>query len=219
VRIVVSGTGTEVGKTWVARMLATRVRGAGYSCVALKPVESGGDEDSKALADACAKDHADALYRFAPAVGPHLAAQRAGVEIDLQSCCDWVRSRAVGADVEIVELAGGLLSPLQARQTNADLLRRLNPEKWIAVASDRLGVLHEVKALMLCAQVLGLAAPIVVLDEPEHADASTGTNESSLRWAGTCEVVARFQRGPGAAAQNALAADRLIEALGLTRRG
>jgi dethiobiotin synthetase len=217
VRIAVSGTGTEVGKTWVSQALTRGLRSAGYRCAAIKPIESGGDMDSRALAEACDAAHAQSPYRFQDPLSPHLAAQRAGVTIDLEACAAWVERAANDADVVIVELAGGLLSPLTARTTNADLLRLLHPQKWLVVAPDRLGVLHDLKALLICVQHLGLDSPLVVLDEPARPDASNGTNESSLLWAGTCAVAARFRRGRHAETENAKAASLLIQSLGLTR--
>lgn len=213
--IVVSATGTDAGKTWLSTLLARRLQALGRRCLAVKPVESGGHADSLALADACGAA-APPLYRFDDPVGPHLAAQRAGQQIDLDACCAWVQAAHARTQVLIVELAGGLLSPLNQRQTNADLLRSLKPDAWIAVAPDRLGVLHELNALMLSVRSLGLSPPVVVLNEPPVLDPSSGTNEASLHWTATCTVGARFSRDCAARAANGAQTERLLRALGLT---
>jgi len=218
VRIVVSGTGTDVGKTWVSAALVARLQVLGRRSFALKPIESGGNADAMTLAQASGSVLYDAPYCFEAAVGPHLAAQRAGVAIDLETCVSWTERSALafGAEDVVVELAGGLFSPLTDRHTNADLLRMLCPDKWITVAPDRLGVLHDLKALLFCAQQLGHEPPTVVLNDPDRPDASTGTNEASLHWAGTCSPAARFRRGPHAVAHNEDALARLLCALCLT---
>lgn len=194
-KIVVSGVGTDVGKTWLTVALTTWVRGQGRSCIALKPVESGGNADSHALGEASQFHVEPAPYRFEQAIGPHLAAHRLGVTIRPEVCVDWVERCSSGFEIAIVELAGGLLSPLSPRHTNADLLKALAPDAWIAVAVDRLGVLHDVKALLLAAQSVALAVPAVVLNSPLKPDASTGTNADELEALGTCRVRGNFLRG------------------------
>lgn len=214
-RIVVGGVGTEVGKTWTSVALTQWLRSQGKRCIALKPVESGGDADSRALEQASGFHVEPSPYRFEPPISPHLAARRAGVTIEPGACADWVQRCSRGFEVTLVELAGGLLSPLSNAHTNADLLKRLAPDAWIAVAVDKLGVLHDLKALMIAAQSLELTRPLVVLQAPLTPDDSTGTNEAELESIGTCKVSASFPRGrPDESPAQAQAA-RLAAALGL----
>jgi hypothetical protein len=55
--------------------------------------------------------------------------------------------------------------------------------------------LHDTKALMLAVEHLRLARPVVVLNAPEIADRSTGTNAHELSRLGTCVVAACYPRG------------------------
>lgn len=191
-RVVVVGTGTGVGKTWVARALAGAFR-LQCSVVALKPVEtgiegdgagaSGGLSDARLLADTSTEIVRSAPYRFAPPVSPHLAARDAGTSIDLQQILTYVQSYesiSHAVDVSVIETAGGLFSPLGPGLTNFDLARALEPACWVLLAADSLGVLHDVTATVGLARSLGRVPDFVVLSAARPADASTGTNAAEL---------------------------------------
>ena len=184
VRVAVIGTGTGVGKTHFSVALLHALSLQGRSAVGLKPVESGlGTEESDAARLAGASTfHVKhvAPYRFADAVSPHLAARRAGVEITPARIVDWVAECA--APWTIIETAGGLLSPLAPSITNLDLLQMLAPDLIVLVGVDRLGTLHDVAAclLALASDPATLPNPTVVLQSPEVADTSSGTNAEEL---------------------------------------
>lgn len=192
-RVVVVGTGTGVGKTWVASAL-TKALGRRCAVVALKPVETGVAEtegvsesgqqpDAKLLADASTEVALLAPYRFAPPVSPHLAARQARTVIELERILTYVQHHesSLGAlDVTVVETAGGLFSPLATELTNFGVARALDPACWILVAPDSLGVLHDVSATVGLARHLGRAPDFVVLSAARPPDASTGTNAAEL---------------------------------------
>jgi dethiobiotin synthetase len=206
VRVVVVGTGTGVGKTHLSVALLYALGLQGRSAVGLKPVESGlgeGESDAARLA-AASTFHVKhpAPYGFPDPVSPHLAARRVGVEISPARIVDWVA--ACAAPWTIVETAGGLLSPLALSLTNLDLLQMLAPDIVLLVGVDRLGVLHDVGACLLA--LADDPAPVVVLQAPELADRSTGTNAAELVTLGMVQHVAVVPRG--------LASDRpLVEAM------
>src|ERR1700733_14533830 len=115
--IVVAGTGTDVGKTHVATALV-RAWGAGCAVVGYKPIETG--VDSGPGADARRLAEASTFHVQRPAFGyafplpilPHLAARRGGVVLDFGNLVGQVAElRALAAGV-VVELAGGLFTPL-----------------------------------------------------------------------------------------------------------
>lgn len=192
-RVVVVGTGTGVGKTWVGATLARALQRR-CSVLALKPVETGVDEasdaiasgelsDAAVLAAASTATPAPGPYRFAPPVSPHLAARRAGATIELARILTYVQHHesSLGAlDATVVETAGGLFSPLGPDLTNFDVARALDPACWVLVAPDSLGVLHDVSATMGLARRLGRTPDFVVLSSARPPDASTGTNAAEL---------------------------------------
>jgi len=185
--VLITGTDTGVGKTVVACGLGRLLARDGVSVVAVKPVESGcgevpgGGEDGVLLAEATGQDAPQtALVRLRTPVAPPVAAEREGVELDMNAWCKEILALAKATDVLLVEGAGGLLSPLTWEASALDLATSLETSV-IVVAPDRLGSLNHT---LLTIEVLESAdVPLlgVVFVAPESADESTGTNADSLR--------------------------------------
>lgn len=186
--VTVVGTGTGIGKTHLAVALirALAVRGP---VVAWKPVESGvsgalGD-DEVALA-AVSSLHVPSLRLRAP-LSPHLAARREGVVIEPAALHARWLALAETWPTLVVELAGGLCSPLDDELDHAQWLALAPPAvrarlRLVLVAPDRLGALHDVAATLHAAAAHGLASAIaaIALAPPATADAATGTNAAEL---------------------------------------
>jgi dethiobiotin synthetase len=133
----ITGTDTEVGKTYIACKLIKHYVALGYKVVGMKPVAAGCDwvdgawlnEDVKLLTAASnvqAPTHLINPYSFKEPIAPHIAAQHEGVIIDLQLIVDAYQQLTQLADIVIVEGAGGLLVPLGDDHTLADLVAQLN---------------------------------------------------------------------------------------------
>jgi len=183
--LLVTGTGTEIGKTFVATALVRAWASGGKRIAGVKPVESGviGEpEDVAALAKASTFAlPSPSPYLFAAPVSPHLAARAEGRRISLDVIIPWIEAIRAAADGTVLELPGGLFSPLTDRDTNADLAASLKPTFSVLVTCDRLGVLHDVQAATRAAAPLGLRFDAIVLSAPTTPDASTGTNAAELR--------------------------------------
>jgi dethiobiotin synthetase len=187
-RLLIAATGTGVGKTHVARLLvrALRARFGDEHVVAMKPVESGAPyDDARALGSPAPR------YALPEPLSPHLAARRAGVSIELGAIAKWVEAQEAGIALSgtmlpypqswsVIETAGGVLSPLAPGLRNFELMRALDPSRWILVAPDRLGVLHDLAATLTALAHLGREPDYVVLSTPSP-DASSGTNAAELR--------------------------------------
>ncbi len=139
--LVVAGTDTGIGKTVVAalcvRALAARRPGAGY----WKPVQTGDDDDTTTVGRLAA----GVDVRFTPPrwslplpASPHEAARAAGVVIDPAALA---HDLAVLPGDTVVELAGGLLVPLDDKTTQLDVLARVRP-RLVLVARAGLGTLN-----------------------------------------------------------------------------
>lgn len=198
-RVVVLGTGTNVGKTYVTSCLARGLREV-TTVLALKPVESGATPgetgDAGAIAAAAGHEARLSPWRFARPVSPHLAAREQGVALDVGEVSDWVRTeeRRAAAAVSLVETAGGAFSPLGAAVTNVELALALEPALWLLVAPDALGVLHDVTATL---RALPRRPDALVLSGARGPDSSTGSNAAELLRLGISEV--REVLAPGAA--------------------
>jgi len=198
VRVVVVGTGTEVGKTYVSCALMRGLGESGLTTVGLKPVESGLGEagvaaDARALAGAAGHATVEPRYGFERAVSPHLEARRVGVAVVVADVVSWVGERS-GGDVTVVETAGGLLSPLSVSATNLDVVVALDPTVVLLVAANRLGVLHDVRACVLALEGAGSRVDVVALNDVGARDASTGSNAEELEQLGIASLVVSVPR-------------------------
>jgi dethiobiotin synthetase len=216
-RIVVVGTGTDIGKTHVTCCLlrAGRPR-TGASALrtgAYKPIATGFTdvcEDATRHAAASGMPYVAPTYGYRRPVSPHLAAREEGRPIDLARVRARADELAAGLDVQIVEGAGGLFSPLGPGVTNVDLVRALGPAMIVLVAPDRLGVLHDLGAAIAGARAAGLDAPAVVLSAPAAPDDATGTNAAELSAIGLADVVAVFPRAADDAPESLAAAAAVL---------
>ncbi len=148
----VAGTDTGVGKTLIGSALLYAFARQGKKAVGMKPVEAGCVAAPQGLrcADAdvlrAAGNVPAALnlinpYALLSPIAPHIAAQREGVEIDLDRMVSNCRTLQAMADVVLVEGVGGFMVPLNARQDTADLAALLGLPV-ILVVGMRLGCLN-----------------------------------------------------------------------------
>jgi len=209
--IVILGTGTGVGKTYVTSaildLLTSQFSG---TVMGLKPVESGISlqyrSDAAILAlhsrPTLAPQHAFPLR--AP-LSPHLAAGLEQKEISVNAIVDWLHGRTstIRSPNEpnvkwlVVETAGGVFSPLNPMETNASLAKALDPCLWVLVAPDRLGVLHDLTATLIALEKVARRPDIVLLDTPETSDSSTGTNRKEIERLQIAEITGVLPRNAG----------------------
>lgn len=220
--VVVAGTGTDVGKTHVSAALLGAARAHGLAAAGYKPVATGAGpteicEDARRHAEALAAEYVPPTYAYARPVSPHLAAREEGRPIDVDVIAARARELGAGKELLVVETAGGLFSPLAPGVTNVDLARALGDATLLLVAADRLGVLHDVGAVLAGTRGL-LARPTVVLSAPARDDASTGQNGAELDRLGLGPVLARFPRAAPDAGVSRVAAEAVLDAIGLVRR-
>jgi dethiobiotin synthetase len=118
-QFIIAGISTEIGKTFISSIL-TEALEADY----WKPVQSGAldftDTDTvKCLISNTQTVFHPEAYRLTEPMSPHAAAEIDGIEIEL--------SNFVLPETKnnlIVELAGGIMVPLNNRETNIDLIKK-----------------------------------------------------------------------------------------------
>lgn len=149
--VVVLGTGTGVGKTWVAAAVIEQVRARGVAVAGRKPVQSfvpGELTDAEILAWASGESAAEVCPRhrwYERPMAPPMAAESLGrptfTIADLAGELAWPTSVAVG----VIEGAGGVRSPLAADGDAVDLLAAVAPDVVVLVAEAGLGTLNLVR--------------------------------------------------------------------------
>ncbi len=190
--VVVTGTGTSVGKTHFAEALLRAWRESA-KVLGVKPVESGVEceaaSDVGRLGSASSFHVKQSLYSFTAALSPHLAARDLGIEIKTAPILALLRDARELAQGVVLELPGGLFSPLAEQVCNAQFAQTVRPDAVLLVAPDRLGVLHDVHSAVRAASTVPLRIDGIVLTAPEHADASTGRNAEELARQGSMPPV------------------------------
>lgn len=190
--IVVTGTDTGVGKTWVSAGLARALTQNDRIIAVRKPAESGCElvdgepfpADAAALraASGAAEPVEDiCAVRLVEALAPGIAAERAGVTVDVDGMVRDFRARAADLDTLIVEGAGGLLVPLARGVTYADLASRLGA-RLLLVTASKLGAINHTLLTLEAARSRGLdVLGIVVNHVTAEEDLATQTLVESLR--------------------------------------
>lgn len=193
--VFVTGTGTEVGKSIVAAVIARAAVASGMSVAVFKPAVSGldeaGESDLELLRRASGSGQSDeeiAPYRFGPAVSPHLAAELAGLEISPERLLQGARAAAENADVMVCEGVGGLLVPLSANYLVRDLCVDLRYPLVIA-ASPGLGTINHTLLTIEAARAAGLEVRAVVMTPwPERPSRMERSNRETLQGLGRVSV-------------------------------
>lgn len=186
--VVVAGTDTGVGKTVVTAGLAHALVAMGLNVAAIKPVESGcgeevsPEEDGAILARATGQaEPSSALIRLRAPLTPALAADREGIEIEMETLLDSIHFYGCRADITLVEPAGGLCAPITWQETPLSLARALGAGV-VLVSADRLGTISH--TLLSLAALRDMRLHGMVLSAPAEPDESTGTDmESIVRYA------------------------------------
>jgi dethiobiotin synthase len=145
--IFITGTDTGVGKTVITAALLRSLLDRGINAAAFKPVQTGcgqGDDDVQWVRAMAGVDEDRAirqLYRLALPASPHLAAREEGVVFDVERMIATIQELSKKHDTLLVEGAGGLLVPLDDRQTILDLIIATSAEVLL-VARNALGTLN-----------------------------------------------------------------------------
>jgi len=203
----VTGTGTEVGKTVVAAVLARGLRRRGTTVAVFKPAVTGLDEtgetDHSLLRRAAESEQSDdeiAPYRYGPPASPHLAAAQAGEEIDPERLRFAARNAAAGVDRLVCEGVGGLLVPL-AWRVGPDMRNKLarpylvrdlaaDLELPLVIAASRgLGTINHTLLTIEAARAAGLTIAAVVLTPwPAQPSAIETSNLETIEELGEVQV-------------------------------
>ncbi len=152
-KVFITGTNTEVGKTFVTKNLIERIQLKGYSVSPYKPVETGCIEKSlkliprdsmiyfRAINKKIALDQINP-YRFLEPISPAAAIKRSKRKVTINHYLSKLKDLP-NSDLTIIEGAGGLCSPLAPDGYNIDLIRKAKVST-VLVAKDEIGVINNV---------------------------------------------------------------------------
>ncbi|MCO1334697.1 dethiobiotin synthase [Microbulbifer sp. OS29] len=142
----IAGTDTEVGKTYVTAALLSAAAALELKTAAIKPVASGCERTEDGLRNADALLLQEAMtqelpyqqvnpFALEPAIAPHIAAAEAGKQLNVSRMAGICRGvMSAGADLVLIEGAGGWRTPLGPRSFLSQLPRELNVPVVLVVA-------------------------------------------------------------------------------------
>ncbi|MFM9371071.1 dethiobiotin synthase [Streptomyces sp. Da 82-17] len=205
--LVVSGTGTEVGKTVTTAALAAAALAEGRSVAVLKPAQTGVTADERGDADEVVRLAGDAvtaleLARYPEPLAPDTAARRAGLPpVRPYEVADAAQKLAVEHDLVLVEGAGGLLVRFDAEGgTLADAARLLGAPVLV-VAAAGLGTLNATALTGEALRARGIEqAGVVVGSWPAVPGLAERCNVDDLPVAAGAPLLGKVPEGAGALA-------------------
>ncbi|MFE1579051.1 dethiobiotin synthase [Streptomyces fradiae] len=211
--VVVSGTGTEIGKTVVTAAVAAAARAAGRSVAVLKPAQTGvgprerGDTDEVVRLAGPGVTGRE-LARFPEPLAPETAARRAGMEpVRPEAVAEAAGKLAAGHDLVLVEGAGGLLVRYDADGgTLADAARLLGAPVLV-VAPAGLGTLNAAALTGEALRTRGLVQlGVVVGSWPSAPGLAERCNLADLPVSAGAPLLGAVPAGAGALAPEAFRA-------------
>ena len=178
--VFVTGTGTEIGKTFVTTQLIGQLRAEGRAVRALKPLISGFDAAAPEGSDAAVLLAAMGLdanaeniaaispWRYARPLAPNMAARAEGEVVDMDAVVEFcgaemARAEAAGETL-LIEGVGGIMSPVSDDATNLDWIAALEIPALL-VAGTYLGAISHTLTAVAAMRARSLEITRIVLSE------------------------------------------------------
>lgn len=182
--LFLTGTDTNVGKTYVAALLVRALRQAGFDAVGVKPLCCGDRGDAEVLWEASARNVAlndvNPVWLRTPAA-PYTAAMIENRSIDLALIRRSFAEVCAAHSVVIVEGVGGWLVPITKEYSVADLAEEFGVPVAVVVA-NRLGALNHTLLTVEAIRARGLICAGLILNHPSEdtEPIPTATNRAVL---------------------------------------
>ena len=207
--IFITGTDTNVGKTYVTARLLRALRARGVDAVGFKPICCGSRDDAKALraasGEALSLNETNPVWLRAPAA-PYAAALIENRHLDLDLVRETFARLRERHGTVLVEGVGGWLVPLRRDYTMADLAA-----EWrlpvVVVVQNRLGALNHAALTVQAVRAQGLSCVGLILnhaplpgafaDEPDGEMLARTTNLIVLSECSGAAVLGEVAPGQG----------------------
>ncbi len=181
--LFVTGTDTHVGKTVLSALLVAALNGTYW-----KPIQTGASEGTDRQqvmrwADLPESRTVAECYCFDPPVSPHLAAEAAGVTIELGRIR---RPPQISAPPLIIEGAGGVFVPVNDSEMMLDLILKLGAPVVVA-SRTALGTINHTVLTVRALRGAGARVKGVVMIGAENSD-----NERAVERYGAVPIVGRI---------------------------
>ena len=163
--IFVTGTGTDIGKTVVSAALVKAAQEQGIACSYWKPVQTGfPDSDCTTVKQLCSDAQIlPTNFCYDLPASPDQAAEKEGIELHIENFTLPLEERLV------VEGAGGLWVPINARHNMCDLIQQLDLPV-ILVSRSGLGTLNHTMLSLEYLDKRNIPCKGIILNGKEHLE-------------------------------------------------
>ncbi len=177
-KVFVTATDTDAGKTFVTAGLTRILIGRGRCVQALKPVCCGRQPDAmnadvQTLLEAQGLPEEATgnvnLYDFPAYAAPDVAARAQGWTIDPVVLVNWCEQAARGAELTLIEGVGGLMVPLAPGFLVADWLAAMPDCRVLLVARARLGGINHALLTLEVLSALGRSPDWIIVNDADNA--------------------------------------------------
>jgi dethiobiotin synthetase len=193
----ITGTDTNVGKTFVTGLLLQALRREGIQAVGYKPVAAGDRSDAVALLHACNEpdltlDEVNPLFFKAPAA-PYVASLLENRSLDVEAMRNGFAHLVAKFPSVLVEGAGGWEVPLTSKLTMADFAQSL---PVIVVVNNKLGALNHTLLTVKNIQSRGMICAGVILNHVgDERDTASISNRAMIEQFLDVQVIAEVMHG------------------------
>jgi dethiobiotin synthetase len=194
--LFVTGTGTDIGKTFVTARLIEDAQAQGRAVRAIKPLLSGFDETQLEGCDAAvllaamglepSLDNISAItpWRYELALAPNMAARAEGRFVDMDAVLEFCRAEIARAEADgaqlYIEGVGGVMSPVSDQATNLDWIAALGIPAWL-VAGTYLGAISHTLTAVAAISAAGVPLQGITLSESEGEQVGLAKTKAELK--------------------------------------
>lgn len=207
-RIFVTGTGTDVGKTYVTGLIVKKFKEAGLSAAYYKAAVSGNDRDENGkLIPGDAKHVKDISgieqpvstmcpYIYELAVSPHLASRIEGNPVDMKIVKAGFEEVCNQYDYVTMEGSGGILCPIcydEEKVMLEDVIKELNLS-CILIADAGLGTINSVVLTVEYMKSRGIDVKAIIFNNYIEGDVMQEDNLVMCQQMTGLEVIAKVKK-------------------------
>ena len=205
-RLFITGTGTDVGKTIITAGIAALAVHVGKRVAVIKPVQTGNSDfppdirEIRALSPDILEipEFSASAYTFNLPASPHLAAAQEGTEVSMSGLLDFVEEveRSLSPDLLLIEGAGGVLVPLNQKETYIDFMCALGAPVLV-VALAGLGTINHTLLTLDQLKRNEIEVPGVIVNRyPENAGIIERDNVKTIENFSGVKVLAKIKEFP-----------------------
>jgi dethiobiotin synthetase len=178
-KFFITGTGTDIGKTFVTCSLIKQLKESDKNISAIKPVISGWEDgsninDTVQILSALKLPHTQeniqkiSPWRFKAPLAPSMAARIEGGVIDYNALVEFCKNAASRTDYFLCEGAGGVIVPLNENKTTLDLMCDIGLPA-ILVAGTYLGAISHTLTAIKTLESSGIKIHCIIVNESENS--------------------------------------------------